>query len=442
MKNSINNNPAKKIYLIFKGKDGNIATNIKRFFEKRGIYVIDYRDEVLSTSPMVNHVKWSKEADFVIILLSNHWIDPGNYIEGELDQLVLIRKNFRESMAIVLLEDLEKEVSETYSFLGVPAKLTEPTLIKITSHIENRKESAYPPPPSPPNLLVKDLMTMDPITYFPDDQLSSLLWDHDALHYRHFPVVELINRRKKLLGIISYRDILKAQPPPQSVIQWVLKDTNEIVYIEPSNKKVNEFWTVHKPPIYSLVTIKPEQKLALAISYLQEKHPLGNLRYISAIPVVDTNEILVGIITYMDILKKFSPLPSGNIMSIAIVTGLRTVSKSATLSEARALMGDIRDLIVMDRDKVVGMLSNYEIYHCESEKFNTKKVPVEEVMKRLPQSLYPTTESDITHAIEVFKYDPTIGAIAILQHGTQKLAGVVSYIDVLKSISGKMQKKD
>ncbi|MBD2138926.1 chloride channel protein [Anabaena sp. FACHB-1237] len=60
---------------------------------------------------------------------------------------------------------------------------------------------------TPENTLLKNIMTTQPITVKPEDKLTHVLYLLNRYHISHLPVID----GKKLIGIITYADIIKAE---------------------------------------------------------------------------------------------------------------------------------------------------------------------------------------------------------------------------------------
>jgi acetoin utilization protein AcuB len=130
------------------------------------------------------------------------------------------------------------------------------------------------------SIKVFDVMSNDPLTVSPSDTVGKaeeLMYEN---HYRQLPVVE----NKQLIGIVSDRDIRSFLAQPS--------------FVEPEKRaralrtKVNEIMTA-KP-----LTVSPEDDLREAVELLIDEK-------IGGIPVVDETEGLVGIVTYVDVLRFF-----------------------------------------------------------------------------------------------------------------------------------------
>jgi acetoin utilization protein AcuB len=127
---------------------------------------------------------------------------------------------------------------------------------------------------------VLDVMSPDPLTVSPSDTVG----DADELmyenHYRQLPVV----KGKEVIGIITDRDI-------RSFLgQYLISSPR--AREAALNAKVEEIMT--REP----VTVSPEDDLEAAIELLLNEK-------FGAVPVVDPAEGLVGIVSYLDLLRCF-----------------------------------------------------------------------------------------------------------------------------------------
>ena len=125
---------------------------------------------------------------------------------------------------------------------------------------------------------VFDLMSKDPLTVNPSDtvgQAEELMYEN---HYRQLPVVE----DRQLIGIVTDRDIRSFLA--QSAL---LKPEERARALK---AKVIDIMTA-KP-----LTLSPEDDLREAVELLIEEK-------IGGIPVIDQAQGLVGIVTYVDVLR-------------------------------------------------------------------------------------------------------------------------------------------
>ena len=127
---------------------------------------------------------------------------------------------------------------------------------------------------------VIDVMSKDPLTVSPSDtvgQAEELMYEN---HYRQLPVVE----NRQLLGIVTDRDIRS-------------------FLAQSSLLKPEERGRALRTKVTDIMTAKPltmstEDDLREAVEMLIDEK-------IGGIPVVDETEGLVGIVTYVDILRCF-----------------------------------------------------------------------------------------------------------------------------------------
>lgn len=131
-------------------------------------------------------------------------------------------------------------------------------------------------------MLVKDRMTANPLTILPDMPVAEALSFMRQNNVRRFPVV---NKKGKLTGIISEKDLLYASPSPATSLS-----VYEVGYLL-SKLKVEEIMTK------KVTTVPPDAPLEEAARIMVDNH-------IGGLPVMDGSK-LVGIITETDIFKTF-----------------------------------------------------------------------------------------------------------------------------------------
>ena len=131
-------------------------------------------------------------------------------------------------------------------------------------------------------MLVKDQMTANPMTIAPDMPVAEALSFMRQNNVRRFPV---LNKRGKLVGIVSEKDLLYASPSPATSLSVF-----EVGYLL-SKLKVEEIMT---KDVTTVASNAPLEEAALIMAD----------NGIGALPVVD-GKTLVGIITETDIFKTF-----------------------------------------------------------------------------------------------------------------------------------------
>lgn len=128
------------------------------------------------------------------------------------------------------------------------------------------------------SIKVIDVMSKDPLTVSPSDTVGKaedLMYEN---HYRQLPVVE----NKQLIGIVSDRDIRSF------LAQSSLLEPEERA--RALRTKVTNIMT-SKP-----LTVSPDDDLREAVELLIEEK-------IGGIPVMDESQGLMGIVTYVDVLR-------------------------------------------------------------------------------------------------------------------------------------------
>ena len=133
---------------------------------------------------------------------------------------------------------------------------------------------------------VKDLMQEQVFTVEPNDMIDRVFF---LLHYekiRHVPVIE----RKRVVGIVSDRDLYKALGPRTNKTRTLHEQDKTMLYVIP--RKVRHIMR------RGVITIEPEADAAKAASMMAK-------RKIGALPVIK-NGNLVGIITSTDLLRAFA----------------------------------------------------------------------------------------------------------------------------------------
>lgn len=129
---------------------------------------------------------------------------------------------------------------------------------------------------------VSTCMTRHPVTVKPADAIKETLEKMERGHFRHLPVVD---DDGKLIGILSDRDIRLIHPSP--------------LFVRPEHAPAQLLMIkVRQVAVFNPVAIGPDASLGEAAKLM--------LRWeIGALPVVSEGGVLVGIITYADLLREF-----------------------------------------------------------------------------------------------------------------------------------------
>jgi acetoin utilization protein AcuB len=133
-------------------------------------------------------------------------------------------------------------------------------------------------------MVVSDIMTVKIVTVGMDDRLEIVKEIFDTVHFHHLLVVD---EHKKLSGILSDRDLLRALSPYVGSAAETARDVATL------NKRVHQIMT-RRP-----ITLQPQAAIGDAVNLLLAHR-------ISCIPIVDDESKPVGILSWRDLLKSLS----------------------------------------------------------------------------------------------------------------------------------------
>jgi acetoin utilization protein AcuB len=136
-----------------------------------------------------------------------------------------------------------------------------------------------------PRSSVRELMTTRPVTLFDDDRLREAVELVTLHNVRHIPVLD---RRGRLVGIVTDRDIKQTLPSPLS--SAAPEEYEALLETTPLGRVMS------RDPL----TVEPESDVADAVEILVS-------RKIGGLPVLD-NGVLVGIFTERDALRGYLDL--------------------------------------------------------------------------------------------------------------------------------------
>eukprot|EP01037_Dinobryon_pediforme_P020655 gene20655-21330_t len=181
---------------------------------------------------------------------------------------------------------------------------------------------------------IKKIMSIQLVTVGLDDQLSTVKAIFDNLKFHHVLVLD----ERKLLGIVSDRDLLKALSPNIGTVTESYKDLASL------NKRVHQIMTRHP------VVLQEEATVDDAIH-------LFNTQRVSCLPVVDSDGHPIGIVSWRDILKNLrihptrrtrsAHAPDASVAAVLMMSGRRCASP---LPADRILMNEY------DSDKMADVL--------------------------------------------------------------------------------------
>lgn len=130
------------------------------------------------------------------------------------------------------------------------------------------------------NVSIKEIMKTDVATVFEDDSFSKVEEKFKLRKIRHLPVID---KRKKLVGIISERDLYRTVAPHKTE-EGYLYDRSQL------DQFILKYIMTSQP-----FTLHPEDTFKDALE------AMANRKY-GCIPVTNSEGILVGIVTRSDVL--------------------------------------------------------------------------------------------------------------------------------------------
>jgi acetoin utilization protein AcuB len=128
---------------------------------------------------------------------------------------------------------------------------------------------------------VGDIMTARVVTVEMDDRLDVVKQIFDTLNFHHLLVID---ERKKLTGVVSDRDLLKALSPQLGSAAETARDAATL------NKRVHQIMS------RKLLTLHPRAAVVDAVQLFLEHR-------ISCIPIVNEEFKPIGILSWRDVMK-------------------------------------------------------------------------------------------------------------------------------------------
>lgn len=177
-------------------------------------------------------------------------------------------------------------------------------------------------------MLISDWMTKDVISVEPEYSMMKVSKLMKEKHIRRLPVVDA---GKKLLGIVTDRDIKEASPSKATTL-----DIHELYYLL-SEIKVKDIMTV-KP-----FTVTPDNTIEKAALMMMEKR-------VGGLPVVDDKGVIVGIITESDIFKV-----------LISITGAKYggVQLALKLPNTQGSLKEVLELLRAEQARIISILTSY-----------------------------------------------------------------------------------
>jgi CBS domain-containing protein len=127
---------------------------------------------------------------------------------------------------------------------------------------------------------VSDVMTRDVVSVDENDTLSNLFGSLKALRFRHLPVTD----ENRLIGLVTERDLLG------------ISSSTLMPHHAMQDQTLQERFRVRDIMVRDVLTVAPDTSLQEAGNLLLKQR-------FGCLPVVDGNNVLVGILTGSDFIK-------------------------------------------------------------------------------------------------------------------------------------------
>lgn len=177
-------------------------------------------------------------------------------------------------------------------------------------------------------MLISDWMTKDVVTVEPDVSMMKI---SKILKEKHIRRLLVVDAGKKLLGIVTDRDIKEASPSKATTL-----DIHELYYLL-SEIKVKDIMTV-KP-----FTVTANNTIEKAAVLMMEKR-------VGGLPVVDDQGVVVGIITESDIFKVLISITGARLGGVQLALKLPNTSGS---------LKEVLELLRAKEARIISILTSY-----------------------------------------------------------------------------------
>jgi len=178
-------------------------------------------------------------------------------------------------------------------------------------------------------MLVKGWMTTDVVSV---DEETSMMKASIIMKEKKIRSLPVVNKKGKVIGIVSDRDLKDAAPSKATTL-----DVYELNYLL-SSMKIEDIMTKH------VVFVRPDETVEFAAILMLENR-------ISSLPVLNSNDKLVGIITQTDVFKV-----------LISITGVYTggIQFAFSLEDRPGSLKEPADMIRSHGGRIISILSTRE----------------------------------------------------------------------------------
>jgi len=279
-------------------------------------------------------------------------------------------------------------------------------------------------------LVSKDVISVPPTTSIIDT--AHLMIEHE---FRRIPVTD--PGSKKLLGIVTTMDILSflGGGDKYNIIKYKCNDN----YLAAINEPIKEIMT------RGVITMNHKATIKETVKAMVDNH-------VGAMPIVDKDDKLVGIVTERDfalalagVLTKetVNDYMSSDVITITPGTSLDYTTKFMVRNSFRRLPIVSEDEIAPEHgDKIIGIVTSTDIlrYFVDKKFFSQMdtnvasdlldEVKISEVMSKGARTVEPTTR--LGDFAELLK-EKNIGGVPVISHN--QVVGIITERDIIKAIN-------
>jgi predicted transcriptional regulator len=248
---------------------------------------------------------------------------------------------------------------------------------------------------------IAELMHHHPVTIQHNTPVSTAASLLEKLDVRHLPVMD----GTKLVGMLTDRDVAG------------------VLYGEGSDSST----LVSKLMTPDAITIDEKASVREAVDAIAE-HKIG------ALPVIKDDHVLVGIVSYIDVLSALADEESEAVVGEVMTESPVTIDVELGINDAISAMDDsrIRHLPVVDGGQLAGMLSDRNLAPLRERRGDSpdRQPTLASLMDGDVVSLNP--ESTVNEAIELM-VENKLGALPVVSAESLEVVGILSYVDILRS---------
>ncbi|MGN1363410.1 MAG: CBS domain-containing protein [Methanobrevibacter sp.] len=279
-------------------------------------------------------------------------------------------------------------------------------------------------------LVSKDVISVPPTTSIIDT--AHLMIEHE---FRRIPVTD--PGSKKLLGIVTTMDILSflGGGDKYNIIKYKCNDN----YLAAINEPIKEIMT------RGVITMNHKSTIKETVKAMVDNH-------VGAMPIVDKDDKLVGIVTERDFALALAGVLTKETVNDYMSTDVITITPGTSLDYTTKFMvrNSFRRLPIVSEDeiapelgdKIIGIVTSTDIlrYFVDKKFFSQmdtnvasdllEEVKISEVMSKGARTVEPTTR--LGDFAELLK-EKNIGGVPVISHN--QVVGIITERDIIKAIN-------